>query len=97
MKRLLAVAAGVMLVAAMTFASSNVAVAAPGGHGGHGGGHGGHHGKHHGHHGKHHGWHRGYWGYGPSFVMAGGECYTVKRCYSNEFGEKRCRLVEECD
>jgi hypothetical protein len=91
MKALLAVAAGVMLVVVMAFASSNLAFAAPGGHGKH-------HGGHHGHHGKHHGWHhRGHWGYGPSFIMAGGECYTVKRCRVNEFGEKRCRWVEECD
>jgi hypothetical protein len=95
MKTLLAVAMGVMLVAAMAFASSNLALAAPGGHG---------HGGHQGHHGKHHGWHhRGHWGYGPGFIVGGSsvvfgdECPTVKRCYINRFGEKRCRWVSECD
>jgi hypothetical protein len=98
MKTLMAVAMGLMLVAAMTFASGSLAVAGPGGPGGPGGGPS----KHHpgSHHGKHHG---GHGGYGPGYivdassVVVGGECYTVKRCRINEFGEERCRLVEECD
>jgi hypothetical protein len=90
MKTLLAVAMGLMLVAAMTFAAGSLAIAAPGGHSGHG--------KHH--PGGHHG---GHWGYGPGFVVGssavviGDECPTVKRCYINQFGEKRCRWVLECD
>ncbi len=59
----------------------------------------GHHGGHHGHHG-HHG---GYWVTDPAFFVGGSsviledECPTVKRCYINQFGEKRCRWVSECD
>jgi hypothetical protein len=91
MKALMAVVMGVILVVAMAVASNNYAVAAPGGHG-----HGGHHGKHHGHHG-------GHWGYGPGYIVGassvviGDECPTVKRCYINQFGEKRCRWVQDCD
>lgn len=91
MKTLMAVAMGLMLVAAMTFASSNLAVAGPGGPGGPGKHHpGGHHG-HHGHHGG-----AGYFVSGSSYLVED-DCPTVKRCYINQFGEKRCRWVSECD
>jgi hypothetical protein len=96
MKRLQAVAMGLMLVATMVFASGSLAVAGPGGPGGPGGGPGkhhpgGHHGKHHGHHGG-----AGYFVSGSSYLVED-DCPTVKRCYISQFGEKRCRWVSECD
>jgi hypothetical protein len=49
----------------------------------------GHHGgHHHGHHGPH-------WRVRP--VGWDDDCYTVKRCYINRFGERRCRWIEVCD
>lgn len=104
MKKLTSVVKGILVVGALAFVCSTSAVAGPGHPGKHHGGHPGKHhvghaswdAPHHGHHGKHHG---GHWGYGPGVILTGSsdECYTVKRCRINEFGERRCRLEQVCD
>ena len=88
MKTFFAVVMGIVLVGAMAVTSDNYAVAGPGGHG---------HGRLNGFH------HRGHWGYGPGVIVGGStivadeECSMVKRCYINEFGQRRCRWERVCD
>jgi hypothetical protein len=83
----MAVVMGILFVGAIVVAlSASAAVAGPHGH------HGGHHGKFFG----------GRLG-GPGLIVGGSsvvvadECPTVKRCYINRFGEKRCRWEQDCD
>jgi hypothetical protein len=89
MKKLPSIMMGILFAGALAFAYNNSAIAAPG----HPGKHhpGGHHGKHHGHHGG-----AGYFVSGSSYLVED-DCPTVKRCYINKFGEKRCRWGSECD
>ena len=89
MIKVVAVIVSLLIVGVMVFAVNSTAIAA----GKHGGGH------HGGHHRGHHG---GFWGptFGWGYVGLGtvvtDDCYMVKKCRINRFGERRCRWVKIC-
>ncbi len=90
MKNLASIMMGILFAGTMAFICDTSAIAGPRHPGGH----------HRGYHGQHH---RAYWGYGPGIIWTGSpvvaydECYTVKRCRINRFGERRCRLEQICE
>jgi hypothetical protein len=84
-----------MTIMALLLTGAMMFICSPDANAGRGGRHGRHRGWHHG------GYYRGFWGYGPGMIGIGNyviedECYLIKRCRINQFGERRCRLEQVC-